>query len=78
VQPDMADTPLRERFAAATDGNEWGVFLVALGVLFLAVGYGGGSVLAGEGLGGQLWAVPVAGLSVVVMALLAYQMFEER
>jgi hypothetical protein len=70
----MADTPLRERLAAATDGNEWGVFLVALGALFLAVGYGGGSVLAGEGLGGQLWIVLVAGLSVVVLALLAYQM----
>jgi hypothetical protein len=74
----MADTPLRERFAAATEGNEWGVFLVALGVLFLAVGYGGGSVLAGEGFGDQLWAVPVAGLSVVVMALLAYQILEDR
>lgn len=74
----MADTPLRERLAAASEGNEWGVFLVALGVLFLAVGYGGGSVLAGEGFGGQLWAVPVAGLSLVVMVLLAYQVLEQR
>ncbi|SEV90198.1 hypothetical protein [Halobacterium jilantaiense] len=69
----MADTPFRERLATATDGNEWGVFLVALGVLFLLLGYAGGSVLAGEGLGGQLWAVPVTGLSVVVLALLAQQ-----
>ena len=69
----MADTPLRERLAAATEGNEWGVFLVALGTLFLAVGYAGGSVLAGEGFGDQLWTLPVAGLSVVVMVLLAYQ-----
>ena len=74
----MADTPLRERFAAATDGNEWGVFLVALGVLFLSLGYAGGSLLAGEGFGDQLWAAPVAGLSVVVMALLAYQVVEGR
>jgi hypothetical protein len=72
----MADTPLRERFAAATDGNEWGVFLVALGVLFLSLGYAGGSVLAGDGLGGQLWAVPLAGLSVVVLALLAHQLLQ--
>lgn len=74
----MADSPLRERFAGATEGNEWGVFLVALGVLFLAVGYAAGSVLAGEGLGGQLWTLPLAGLSVVVMALLAYQVVESR
>jgi len=69
----MADTPIREELTAATDSNEWSVFLVALVGLFLSLGYAGGSVLAGEGLGGQLWAVPVAGLSVVVLALLAHQ-----
>ena len=74
----MADTALRERFAAATDGDEWGVFLVALGVLFLAVGYAGGSLLAADGVGDQLWTVPVAGLSVVVLALLASQMVDRR
>lgn len=70
----MADTPLRERLAAATEGNEWGVFLVTLGVLFFA----GGSVLAGDGIGSPLWALPVVGLCVVVMVLLAYQVVERR
>jgi len=69
----MADTPIREELTAATGGNEWSVFLVALVGLFLSLGYAGGSVLAGEGLGGQLWAVPVAGLSVVVLSLLAHR-----
>jgi len=65
----MADTPLRERLAAATEGNEWGVFLVALGALFLAAS----SVLAEDGLDGPLWALLVAGISVLVLASVAYQ-----
>jgi hypothetical protein len=72
----MADTPLRERLETATDGNEWGVFLVALGVLFLTVGYAGGALLAGDPLVEQLWAVPLVGGCVAVLALLAYGMVE--
>jgi len=72
----MADTPLRERFAVATDGNEWGVFLVALGVLFLSLGYAGGNVLAGAPVVEVLWAVPVASGCVAVLALLAHGMAE--
>lgn len=72
----MAETPLRERFEAATDGNEWGVFLVALGVLFLSLGYAGGSLLAGEPVVEVLWAVPVVGGCVAVLALLAHGMAE--
>ncbi|WP_132057945.1 hypothetical protein [Halorussus amylolyticus] len=42
-------------------GDGFGVMLAVLAVAFLAVGYAGGSVLAGEAVAAQAWVVPVLG-----------------
>lgn len=69
----MVTATLRERLGALRGGEEWGVFLVALAVLFLAVGYATGSLLAGAPVVEQLWLVPVAGGCVAVLATLVQE-----
>jgi len=64
---------VRERLEAMRGGEEWGLFLVALAVLFLAVGYAGGSLLAGAPAVEQLGLLPVAGGCVAVLAMLAHE-----
>jgi hypothetical protein len=69
----MVTAVLRERLEALRGGEEWGVFLVALAVLFLAAGYAGGSLLAGAPVVEQLWVLPVAGGCVALLAMLVHE-----
>ncbi|MDH5021274.1 hypothetical protein [Halobacterium rubrum] len=69
----MVTAVLRERLETMRDGEEWGVFLVALAVLFLGVGYAGGSLLAGAPVVEQFWLLPVAGGCVAVLAMLGHE-----
>ncbi|MFC3476491.1 hypothetical protein [Halobacterium litoreum] len=65
-----AVSTLRDRFEAMRDDGEWGVFVSALALAFLTGGYAVGSVLAGEAVTEQLWALPLFTGCVCVLAML--------
>ena len=69
----MVTATVRERVSALYGTDEWGVTPVTLAVLFLAVGYAAGSLLAGAPVVEQFWLLPVAGGCVAVLAMLVHE-----
>ncbi|WP_136715177.1 hypothetical protein [Halorientalis salina] len=52
------------------DSDQFGVIVVGLAVLAFAIGYAGGSVLAGESIGQQFWLLAVIlALGAALLAL---------
>ncbi|WP_435176224.1 hypothetical protein [Halorussus sp. AFM4] len=69
----MSDTSLTAVVESVRGADEVrGVLVVAGALAALAVGYAGGSVLAGEPVESQAWLVPAVGTGVMVVLLSEY------